>query len=124
METFPLPYSFRDGIKEEIAYATTEVVFASGKKQVQRHAVNPMKKYKIVVKGTPEQRQTLVDFHKKMGGNTGVFLFVNPEGTTVNCRFSGGSLNIENITDYDPTNTVTFEKIVGFTAEASVETAL
>ncbi|WP_371380747.1 hypothetical protein [Sporomusa aerivorans] len=119
--TFPLPYVWE--VEETSTYATRTVTFESQKKQIQRVAVNPLQTWKITCKGSPEQRLILKNFHDSVGGNSNVFNFVDPDGVTQVCRFAENKLTITDIREFDPTD-VTHGKIVGFTAELTIEVAL
>ena len=55
---FPLPYIFE--VEKGLKFATQEVVFASGKKQVRQNAVTPTRTWNISLRGTTEQQKTFV----------------------------------------------------------------
>lgn len=121
LPVFPLPYLF--DVEETSTYATTTIVFNSQKKQVQRHGINPLRTWKIELKGTPAQKQTLLSFWDSIGGNAGTFSFVDPDGNTQTCRFSDNKLTITDKREFN-TSSDTHGVIVGFTCEAIVEVAL
>lgn len=121
METFPLPYTFE--IDKEITFATTEISFQSGKKQVQQNAVNPSIKWKIQCKGSNEDRQTLESFHGRMAGNTKVFYFTDENLVQRTVRFSEKTLSIKVIREFSTTN-ITHGTPIGFTSQITLEVDL
>ena len=118
---FPLPYIA--DVTETTAYATKTVVFSSQKKQVQRQGINPLRTWKISCRGTPAERLAFKTFLDNVGGNSEKFYFIDPDGVTQICRFSGNSTEIKDLREFDITSP-THGVIVGWTAELTIENVL
>jgi phage-related protein len=110
-------------VDEGMTFENTEVKFNSGKKQVQRHAVNPVETWKITCRGDDTQRKTLKNFWKQQGGNATPFYFTDPDGNQRTVRFSTGTYSGKAIREFDITKD-THGNVVGFTAEITVELSL
>ena len=57
---FPLPYIFE--VEKGLKFATQEVTFESGKKQVRQLAVTPKRTWSISLRGTTDQQKIFEDF--------------------------------------------------------------
>ena len=118
---FPLPYVFE--VEKGIKYATQEVVFESGKKQVRQLSVNPKLSWSIKLRGTIDQQKIFEDFVRDVGGNTRTFIFTDEYNKDHVCRFATGEFNIKVLRDF------TIEKgthgnAVAFTANVDIEKVL
>lgn len=118
---FPLPYLF--DVEKTIQYATKSVKFYSQKKQIQILSPNPIREWRINVKGTPEQYKTLESFFKSMHGDAGTFIFIDEFGQEQTVRFTDNKLSPKlrrNFNTGSPTNGF----VVGFEITISLEEAL
>lgn len=121
MEIFPLPY-LRD-FKKKSKHSTTSVVFQSGKKQVQRNAVKPLKTWSFQCSGLKEHQEILEAFHDAHGGNTVPFQIYNDNDELVTVRFADPELQCDLVKEIDVTSP-TGSKVVGFTANINVESVI
>lgn len=121
MEKFPLPYLF--DVDKKTTYSTKEVVFESGKKQIQRTAVQPKKEWTFSCRGDNTQREVLENFFDSVGGNTTPFLFEDENGKQQTVRFSQNGLTIRVKRDYS-LSSGTKGIPVGFEASITVERVL
>ena len=121
MEIFPLPY-LRD-FSGKSKYATTKVVFASQKAQVQRQSVKPMKTWSFECSGLIEHLATLQAFHDSHGGNTVPFQFYDEHDVLTTVRFTDPELQYKFLKELD-TASPTGSKVVGFTSNITVESVI
>lgn len=115
---FPLPYIFE--VEKGLKYATQEVVFESGKKQVRQLSVNPTRTWAINLRGTPEQQKVFEEFTRTVGGNTRTFIFTDEFGVDQICRFATNEFNMKVLRDFTVENG-THGNAVGFTATVNIE---
>lgn len=118
METFPLPYVFE--AKKKSKYANTTVVFQSQLKQVQRNAIGVLRTWSITCKGDNDDREILEAFYDDMYGTHGQFTFYDENNAPVTARFATDEPEYTLIREFSTTE-VTHGKVVGFTANISVE---
>ena len=115
---FPLPYIFE--VEKGLKFATQEVVFASGKKQVRQNAVTPTRTWNISLRGTTEQQKTFEDFCETVGGNTRHFVFTDEFSKEQICPFATNEFNLKVLRDFTIENG-THGNAVGFTASVQIE---
>lgn len=115
---FPLPYIFE--VEKGLKFATQEVVFASGKKQVRQNALTPVRTWSISLRGTVEQQKIFEDFCETVGGNTRHFVFTDEFGKDQICRFATNEFNLKVLRDFTIENG-THGNAVGFTASVQIE---
>lgn len=121
LKKFPLPYIFE--IDKTTAFATKSVKFYSQKKQVQIQSLNPVKSWKIKVRGSTEDAETLEAFFNDCVGDAYPFLFTDENGDEQQVRFADSTLGIKKYRDFTYGNE-THGFVVGFEADINLEEAL
>lgn len=118
---FPLPYIFE--VEKGLKFATQEVVFSSGKKQIRQNAVNPQRTWSISLRGTVEQQKIFEQFCETVGGNTRTFIFTDEFNQDQICRFATNEFNLKVLRDFTVENG-THGNAIGFTASVQIEKVL
>ena len=110
-------------VEKGLKFATQEVTFESGKKQVRQLAVTPKRTWSISLRGTTDQQKIFEDFCESVGGNTRPFLFIDEYGKEQLCRFATNEFNMKVLRDFTIENG-THGNAVGFTANVQIEKLL
>ena len=118
---FPLPYVFE--VEKGLKFATQEVKFESGKKQVRQLSANAQRTWSISLRGTTEQQKQFEQFCESVGGNTRQFIFVDEFGKEQICRFATNEFNMKVIRDFN-SGIETYGFAVGSTANVQIEKVL
>ena len=121
LQKFPLPYIFE--IDKSKAYATKSVKFYSQKEQVQIQSLNPVRTWKINVRGTADEADVLESFFDDCVGDAYPFLFTDENGDEQQVRFADATLNIKKYRDFDK-GSATHGFVVGFDADINLKEVL
>lgn len=121
LDKFPLPYIFE--IDKSTAFATKSVKFYSQKKQVQIQSLNPIRSWKIKVRGNAEEADTLESFFNDHVGDAYPFLFVDESDVEQQVRFADSTLSIKKYRDFN-SGSETHGFVVGFEADINLEEVL
>lgn len=120
MLTFPLKYMF--DVDKELEIASTTVIFASKKKQVQQNSIGAQTTWVFHCRGDNTQRKTLENFYLNINGNVQPFYFTDEDGVQQTVRLVDPKFKYKLLREFTYNNTG--GTVVGFTADITVEKVL